>query len=49
MLKEKYATENGSIFQKLALGLVLMFMLIVLIFWWIYRLNVEDIQLYEVS
>ncbi|WP_339233803.1 histidine kinase [Paenibacillus sp. FSL R5-0517] len=44
MLKEKYATENGSIFRKLALGLVLMFMLIVLIFWWIYRLNVEDIQ-----
>ncbi|MCW3790242.1 histidine kinase [Paenibacillus sp. LS1] len=44
MLKAKYAIENGSIFQKLALGLVLMFVLIVLIFWWIYQLNVKEIQ-----
>ncbi|MGO4346690.1 sensor histidine kinase [Paenibacillus sp. MCAF9] len=33
-----------SIFQKLMLGLLLMFFLIIIIFWIIYRLNVTDIQ-----
>ncbi|WP_186375430.1 sensor histidine kinase [Paenibacillus xylanexedens] len=44
MLKERFSKENASIFQKLGLGLVLMFVLIILIFWWIYRLNVDEIQ-----
>ncbi|WP_440111499.1 sensor histidine kinase [Paenibacillus sp. QZ-Y1] len=40
----KYIPNRLSIFQKLALSLILMFILIVLIFWWIYQLNVKDIQ-----
>ncbi|PYE45444.1 histidine kinase [Paenibacillus barcinonensis] len=43
-MKEKYTIEKGSIFQKLAVGLILMFVLIILIFWWIYQLNVQETQ-----
>ncbi|GBF75366.1 two-component sensor histidine kinase [Paenibacillus sp. 598K] len=33
-----------SLFKKLILALLLMFLAIVVIFWWIYQLNVKDIQ-----
>lgn len=33
-----------SLFKKLILALLLMFLAIVLIFWWTYQLNVKDIQ-----
>ncbi|WP_338554154.1 histidine kinase [Paenibacillus sp. KS-LC4] len=44
MLKGQATNGGLSIFQKLALGLMLMFLSIVVIFWWIYQLNVKDIQ-----
>ncbi|WP_169834323.1 sensor histidine kinase [Paenibacillus donghaensis] len=37
-------SQRLSIFQKLMLGLVLMFLMIVAVFWLVYRLNVNDIQ-----
>lgn len=37
-------SQRLSIFQKLMFGLLLMFLVIVIVFWVVYRLNIKDIQ-----